>query len=79
MLQGVEDKLQGYYKFYGANILYKNNIAAEHAFPTDLAVNKNACDFFGPPYINNCGYDAAGDMLNHIVPGGMKEPRNMSW
>ena len=73
------DKAQGYYKHFGANIKYNNNLAAEHSFPTDLAANKNPCDFFGPPYINNCGYDAAGDLLNHIVPGGMKNQRNMNW
>ena len=69
MKQGVEDKLQKYYQHYGADIKYVNSMGAEHAFPTDLDVNKNACDYFGPPYINNCHFDGVGDMFAHIIPG----------
>ena len=78
VVQGVEDKLQDYYKHYGANIKYINNMAAEHAFPTDLSRNQNPCDFFGPPYINNCGFDGVGDMFSHIISSDLK-PRDMDW
>uniref|UniRef100_A0A7S3MV40 Uncharacterized protein n=1 Tax=Strombidium inclinatum TaxID=197538 RepID=A0A7S3MV40_9SPIT len=76
------DKLQGYYKHYGADILYVNDIEAEHSFPTDLAQNKNACDYLGAPYINNCDYDGVGQMFNHIIPGQDTKPlkkRNLDW
>lgn len=44
-----------------------NNIASEHAFPTDLVKNENPCDYFGPPYINNCNFDGVGSMFTHII------------
>ena len=66
--QGVMDKVQGYYKHYGADIKYVNDLAAEHAFPTDLKRNTNACDYLGDPYINNCNFDGVGDMWKHIIP-----------
>ena len=72
------DKLEGYYKHYGSEIKYVNNLAAEHAFPTDLERNKNPCGFFGPPYINNCQFDGVGDMFSHIVSDDL-HPRNMDW
>lgn len=74
----MSDKLNKYYKHYSTKNTYVNNIAAEHAFPTDLPQNKNACDYFGAPYINNCAYDGAGEMLKTIVPGDLK-PRTMDW
>ena len=43
--QGVVDKLDSYYKYFGANVEYVNNIPAEHTFPTDLVRNTNACDY----------------------------------
>lgn len=78
MVQGVEDKLRDYYAHYGADIKYVNNMAAEHAFPTDLERNENPCEFFGAPYINNCGFDAVGDMFSHIISKDLN-PRNMDW
>ena len=79
VVQGVEDKLQKYYDHYGCDIKYVNNIKAEHAFPTDLARNEHSCDFFGPPYINNCQFDGVGDMFSHIIPGEKLKERDLSW
>ncbi|MEC5215884.1 poly(3-hydroxybutyrate) depolymerase [Actimicrobium sp. GrIS 1.19] len=61
--QPVMNDLNTMYASYvgAANITYKNNIAAEHAVPTDSS--GNACNVKGSPYINNCNLDTAGDML----------------
>ncbi|WP_432380891.1 extracellular catalytic domain type 2 short-chain-length polyhydroxyalkanoate depolymerase [Duganella sp. P38] len=64
--QAVSNDLLTYYRHYiDANrIAYKRNLAAEHAMPTDSY--GNACSVLGSPYINNCNYDAAGELLNWI-------------
>lgn len=71
----VMDDLQAYYQHYinAANIRYRKDIKAEHAVPTDSYGNK--CDALGSPYINNCGFDGAGDLLKWIYGSGL-HPRN---
>ena len=46
-------------------IRFINGIPAEHAMPTD-GYGK-ACDARGPPYINNCRFDAAGALLKWLL------------
>ncbi len=72
--QAVMDDLQAYYLLFvkAANIKYKKDLAAQHAFPTDSF--GKACDHLGEPFINNCGYDAAGELLKQIY--GAVKPRN---
>ena len=82
VIQGVVDKLHEYYTFYGADLKYVNNLVGEHTFPTDLPRNKNACTYLGTPFIGNCGFDGAGDMFKHVLPGQDKKPlkqREMNW
>lgn len=43
---------------------YKSDLAAGHAMPTDSFGNQ--CDALAAPFISNCGYDAAGQMLQWI-------------
>jgi poly(3-hydroxybutyrate) depolymerase len=64
--QPVMNDLLTFYRHYlDANrIFYKRNLNAEHAMPTDSYGND--CMTLGSPYINNCGYDAAGELLNWI-------------
>jgi poly(3-hydroxybutyrate) depolymerase len=64
--QPVMNDLNTYYRHYvDANrIFYKRNLNAEHAMPTDSFGNN--CLNLGSPYINNCGYDAAGELLKWI-------------
>ena len=67
----VLDKTMEFYTKYTSTemIQYINWQQAEHTFPTDLKRNKNACAYIGPPYISDCGFDAAGSILSHIMPG----------
>ncbi len=54
-----------------ANIKYINNKPMAHVFPTTS--NGINCMKAAPPFIGNCDYDAAGDMLNHLIDG-LSEP-----
>ncbi|SFF60054.1 Esterase PHB depolymerase [Duganella sp. CF458] len=47
-----------------AQIQYKSDLAAGHAMPTDSYGNK--CDALAAPFISNCGFDAAGNLLQWI-------------
>lgn len=66
VLQPVMDDLRTMYAQFlpGANIAYKNDLAAEHGMPTGFF--GNACSAKAPPYINNCNFGTAGHILNWI-------------
>jgi poly(3-hydroxybutyrate) depolymerase len=73
---GVMDKLQSYYSNVApsAQVLYKKDLAAEHAMVTDDY--GSACSVKAAPYINNCNFDLAGKVLQHLY--GPLNPRNTS-
>lgn len=48
-------------------IVYVNNVAAAHNFPA--RGNGHACDASQSPFVGNCNYDAAGEILNHMYSG----------
>lgn len=62
----VVSALETYYLNFmpQANIFVKKNIAAEHAMPTDSF--GSACHVKDDPYINNCNFDAAGELLKWL-------------
>ncbi len=70
----IMQALETYYKHYvnAAQIFFKKNIPAEHAMPTDFF--GNPCSVKGDPFINNCSFDAAGDLLKWIY--GSLNPKN---
>lgn len=72
--KGVSDALYDFYAAFNgsANIFYKDNIRAAHSQVTDGY--GQACDATGGNFVNNCGYDAAGQILQHIY--GKLNPRN---
>jgi poly(3-hydroxybutyrate) depolymerase len=55
-----------------ANIVRRADVPAEHGMPTDDF--GSACDHRGLPFINDCDFDAAGDLLRHLL--GTLQPRN---
>ena len=63
---GVMDALRTYYSSFvpAANVVYKKDIAAEHAMVTDDY--GNGCSTKGAPYISDCNFDLAGAMLQHL-------------
>lgn len=62
----VQDKLLEYYQYYinPGNIYYKTNIRATHSHVTNTGTAP--CDAQGGNYVNNCNYDSAGMILQHI-------------
>ncbi len=54
-----------------ANIKLVSTVPAGHAFVTDDA--GSACEVSGEPYVVDCHYDQAGELLKHIY--GSLEPR----
>ena len=63
----VMKDLETYYRHYinsPTNIYFKQDIGAEHAMPTDFF--GNACHQLTPPFINNCYFDAASELLKWI-------------
>jgi poly(3-hydroxybutyrate) depolymerase len=64
--QPVMTALQRYYLNYlpEGHIVYLNTVDAGHAFPT---LNYGGeCPYTGPPFIDKCGIDGAGALLQHI-------------
>ncbi|HYD95416.1 MAG TPA: PHB depolymerase family esterase [Noviherbaspirillum sp.] len=68
----VMQDLYNYYRNYvgEAAIRFRKDINAEHAFPTESY--GNPCTALGKPYINNCGFDAAGELLKWIYGDNLR-------
>ncbi|QDK39855.1 PHB depolymerase [Bdellovibrio sp. NC01] len=60
------DKLQDFYAAFAnkANIQFVNNINSAHGFPT--LNSGNPCQFAMLPWILNCNYDGAGEILKQM-------------
>eukprot|EP00948_MAST-09A_sp_MAST-9A-sp1_P001289 g1289.t1 len=74
----VVEKTKEYYEKLGvADIQFVNNVSAQHAFPT-TNTSMNSCSHLGSPYINDCNYDGAGELLNFLLqpyyPNGLHRP-----
>lgn len=63
---GVGRLLADQYRSYGVNVTTVFDVPAAHAFPTDNW--GNPCNYTGPIYINNCGLDAAKEILLNVYP-----------
>jgi poly(3-hydroxybutyrate) depolymerase len=74
VVPAVMNDLDTYYRTFvaGANIRYRNDLAAEHAMITDDY--GSSCAVKASPYINDCDFDLAGEMLQHLY--GPLQPRN---
>ena len=73
----VMDAARDFYRSAGVteqSIKYVNDIAAGHAFIAEGS--QNACGVTESPYINDCNYDQAGDLLRHLY-GALAPPGEM--
>lgn len=64
--QSVMNQLNSQMGTFGsaANIKYVKTTSAAHTFPTDFdSTGNNACTSAASPYISNCSYDGAGEVL----------------
>lgn len=66
---GVSDALADLYATLAptANIAYVKEVAAAHHFPA--RGRGHACDVPQPPFVGDCDYDAAGELLSFLYPG----------
>jgi hypothetical protein len=62
----VVEGLYGYYSAYKVNALIVRDRPAGHAMVTDSAGNPD-CAATAPPFINDCDYDAAKELLQHLL------------
>ena len=70
---GVVAKTYSYYVAIGADtsdMEFRDDIPSALAMITDNYGND--CTFFGEPYIDNCNFDAAGHLLQHVLGGALK-------
>lgn len=67
--QKLSDVLHGEYLAFmpADHIVYVNDVPAAHNFPARGA--GHACEASEPPYVGNCDYDAAGQLLQRLYPG----------
>jgi hypothetical protein len=61
----VVEALHDFYRLYKANSVVVLDKPAGHAMVTENA--GGACDATEPPFINDCDYDAAGELLRHLL------------
>ncbi len=69
----VVDALRSFYALYGvpsANLVFVRDLPAGHAMVTKSA--GAPCQVTRSPFINDCDYDAAGELLRHLL--GPLEP-----
>lgn len=82
ILHGAEDTAvarsvtDALFAFYGElaakrNIQYVTDVPAGHGFPTKS--HGTQCDRMESPFLNACGFDAAGALLEHLY-GPLKQP-----
>jgi len=67
----VVDALRGFYLLYKAKPVIVRDKAAGHGMVVEQAENR--CGATEPPFINDCDYDAAGELLRHLL-GGLVSP-----
>ena len=62
----VNDAAQALYAEFipAEQITYVNDVAAIHNFPASRQGSE--CTAMEPPFVGNCDYDAAGEILNHM-------------
>ena len=68
----VVRELEAYYALYGVKAKLVADKPAGHAMVTEDAGNKD-CAATREPYISDCDYDAAGEILKHLL-GPLKAP-----
>ena len=64
IVQETVKKVEEFYKHFNADIKAVYHIASPHGFVTDSY--GVICQLYHWPYINNCDFDSAGDLLTHL-------------
>jgi len=77
VVPGVVEETANYFEHYVPSSQVKlmdKNVLAAHGWVTDTF--GNPCSKSGPPFLVNCGYDAAGQMLNFLYNNSLINRRN---
>jgi hypothetical protein len=78
--EGVAEALESVYRHWIENLEVHSHPAGHglpvSTFPEDSQFNPPACDAHEPPFINQCGFDAAGLLLRHLHPDMPGEPQD---
>ena len=61
----VVEALSGFYALFNAELVFVKDKPAGHAMVTENA--GSACGETEPPFLNDCDYDAAGELLRHLL------------
>jgi hypothetical protein len=76
--EGVAEALEGVYRHWIEDVEVHSHPAGHGLpvaeFPEDSRFSPPACDAHEPPFINECGFDAAGLLLRHLHPDVPAEP-----
>ena len=78
--EGVAEALEGVYQHWidGADLEVHEHPAGHglpvSEFPDDSRFSPTSCDAHAPPFINECGFDAAGLLLRHLHSDVPPEP-----
>lgn len=72
--RGVVESTRDYYASFVASsdIKAKFDIPSEHSMVTQHYGSK--CSYLGEPFINNCGFDLVGDLLQWLFQGKLTAP-----
>ena len=76
VVPAVVEALRAFYAAFvpAAQLRFETLARAAHTFPTDGFDRGNACGVAEPPFVSDCGHDAAGALLAHLhgplEPGG---------
>lgn len=75
----VVEQVARFYQLAGTpagNIRFADTVAAGHAIITD-SLQDSACASTQPPFINNCGFIQARDILQHLYPDLQPAPATL--
>lgn len=77
----VVDKTSEFFKDFGSNVKYVNDMDCDHKIPTNFDWVPYKCNQPGGPGIANAGFDGFGDFMKHIWPSmeGNLNPRTEDW
>jgi hypothetical protein len=79
--EGVAEALEGVYRHWIEDLEVHSHPAGHGLpvsdFPEDSRFPPPSCDAHQPPFINECGFDAAGLLLRHLYPDAVPaEPQD---
>ncbi|GAA4947404.1 PHB depolymerase family esterase [Halioxenophilus aromaticivorans] len=57
----------------GGDLVFVDSVQAEHSMVIDDPTRDDNCDAFGHPFIDDCSYNTAQQLLDHLYPNSVKQ------